>query len=89
MKMIDNRNAPATARNAIPFDDSLTAVDTTEAARLTGLSRATLEKLRCNGGGPRFISYSRRAVRYRMHDLVAWIDERVMGSTSEARAAAL
>lgn len=64
-----------------------TALNTAEAARYTGLSSATLEKLRCAGGGPRFVSYSRRAVRYRLSDLDAWMGEKTIGSTSERRAA--
>jgi len=60
------------------------ALSTTEASRYTGLAPATLEGLRCRGGGPRFIKYGRKAVRYRRSDLDAWIAERLVSSTSEA-----
>ena len=60
------------------------AVDTEQASIITGLAAATLESLRCKGGGPAFIKYGRRAVRYRVSDLDAWIAERMVASTSEA-----
>ena len=50
---------------------------------------ATLRKLRCIGGGPRYRSLNGRPY-YTANDLVAWIEERLsapMGSTSEADAA--
>ena len=59
------------------------AITTAEAANYTGLAAATLEKLRCSGGGPRFVRYSRRAVRYRVPELDAWMGARTVASTSE------
>jgi excisionase family DNA binding protein len=52
-----------------------------EAARVLRLSERTLERLRVSGGGPLFVK-ARRAVRYREADLEAWIDARVVSSTS-------
>lgn len=46
---------------------------------------ATLEKLRCVGGGPRFRKYGPR-VRYDRADLDAWADSKIsdpVSSTSE------
>lgn len=63
------------------------ALNTVDAANYTGLAPATLEKLRCTGGGPRFVSYSRRAVRYRVSELDAWMGARTISSTSERSAA--
>ncbi|WP_260600437.1 helix-turn-helix transcriptional regulator [Sphingomonas endolithica] len=59
------------------------ALNTEQASRYTGLATATLEKLRCTGGGPPFVSYSRRAIRYRLADLDAWMTARTRCSTSE------
>jgi len=59
------------------------ALSTPQAATYTGLAAATLEGLRCRGGGPQFIRYGRKAVRYRVADLDAWIAERTVASTSE------
>lgn len=59
------------------------ALSTTEAAAYTGLAPTTLEALRCKGGGPNFVRYSRKAIRYRVSDLDAWMTERIVGSTSE------
>ncbi len=63
------------------------ALKTEQAALVTGLAVATLETLRSRGGGPRFVRYGRRAVRYRMDDLAAWMATRSVSSTSEAIAA--
>ena len=54
----------------------------TEAARLLRLSERTLERLRLQGGGPRYVK-ANRSVRYRECDLEAWVAQRVVNSTSE------
>ena len=53
-----------------------------ETAKLLRLSERTLERLRLQGGGPLYVKAG-RAVRYRETDLEAWIDARVVASTSE------
>ena len=53
-----------------------------DAAILLRLSERTLERLRLQGGGPLYVKAG-RAVRYRECDLEAWIDARVVSSTSE------
>jgi excisionase family DNA binding protein len=53
-----------------------------EAARVLRLSERTLERLRLQGGGPRYVK-ANRSVRYREADLEAWIEKRVVNSTSE------
>ena len=58
-------------------------LDQREAARLLRLSERTLERLRLSGGGPLYVKCG-RSVRYRAHDLEAWISARVVSSTSEA-----
>ena len=57
-----------------------------EAAEYLGLSEATLAKKRSCGGGPPYRKLG-RAVRYSPDDLRRWTDERMRGSTSEARPA--
>lgn len=57
-------------------------VGTIQAAHYLGLSRSSLEKLRCYGGGPKFYKYS-KVIRYRPEDLDAWLNERLVSSTSE------
>lgn len=59
-----------------------------QASALLRLSERTLERLRVAGTGPRFVRAG-RSVRYREVDLEAWIASRVVGSTSEAGAAAV
>lgn len=51
-----------------------------EAAEYLGLSKSTLDKLRCFGGGPRFYKFG-RAVVYSTADLDAWREQYVRTST--------
>ena len=60
------------------------ALDTAQAAAYTGLAQNTLEKLRCIGGGPRFVRYGRRAVRYLKADVDQWLAARTFENMSEA-----
>lgn len=55
-----------------------------QAAARLGLSKSTLDKMRCVGKGPRFIRSTDRAVRYDPADLDAWISERRRRSTAES-----
>lgn len=55
---------------------------TTEAAKVLGVSKATLEAWRCRGGGPVFLKYM-KAVRYRESDLETFMESRVRKNTSE------
>jgi predicted DNA-binding transcriptional regulator AlpA len=53
-----------------------------EAAAHVRLSPRTLEKLRVQGGGPRFRKLGRRVV-YLLDDLDSWMDARVCAMTSD------
>ncbi|KAB7645552.1 helix-turn-helix domain-containing protein [Polymorphobacter fuscus] len=63
------------------------ALNTEQAAAYCGLAATTMETLRCRGGGPRFVRYGRKAIRYVMSDLDQWMAARTVGSTSENLAA--
>ena len=67
----------------LPSDPSA-LLFTSEAAFLLGLSPRTLETLRLKGGGPPYISVTKKAVRYRRSDLDQWIESRCRKSTSDA-----
>lgn len=54
-----------------------------EAADYLGLKTATLNKWRVYGDGPPFIKIG-RIIQYRKSDLDAFLNERLMRSTSEA-----
>jgi hypothetical protein len=54
-----------------------------EAAYLIGVSPRTMEAWRHRGGGPVFVSISRRAIRYRRGDVLSWIEARRRRSTSD------
>lgn len=53
-----------------------------EAADYLGLKAATLNKWRCNGGGPPFMKVG-RLIRYRRADLDAYLLSRIRLSTSD------
>ena len=52
-----------------------------EAAAKLRLSVRTLDRLRVEGGGPRYLKL-RRSIRYRQMDLDRWLDRRSFDSTS-------
>lgn len=64
-------------------DGVMPALNTEQAARYCGLASATMEGLRCRGGGPRYIKFGRKAVRYRTIDLDEWMAGKAIFSTSE------
>ena len=60
-----------------------------QAAEVLNVSIRTLQAWRVRGGGPRFCRLgSGRAVRYRNSDLAAYIEMRMVASTSDPGAAA-
>ena len=71
-------NTPASTPAA--FSNVFTTV---EAADYLKLSKATLNCWRVAGKGPRFCKTG-SAVRYRRADLDAWLESKLIGSTSEA-----
>lgn len=56
---------------------------TREASDYCRLAKATMERLRVTGEGPRYLKLG-GAVRYRRIDLDAWLQSRLICSTSEA-----
>jgi len=58
------------------------AMNVEEAAKFTGLSKSSLDKLRVYGGGPVFVKIGRRVI-YREGDLAAWLAEHARRSTSD------
>ena len=63
--------------------DPASLLTESEAAKLLRFTPRFLQARRVRGDGPPFVRVSRRAVRYRRCDLVAWIEERVCISTSD------
>ncbi len=58
-------------------------VDEQEAARMLGYTVRTLRNWRFKGRGPRFVRVNARSIRYRIQDLEAWIEFRIVQSTKE------
>lgn len=57
-------------------------IDEKEASRITGMSRPWFQRKRWEGGGPRYTKLS-RACRYRLSDVLEWMDARATTSTSQ------
>ena len=53
------------------------------AAEILGFTPRFLQSRRLRGNGPRYVRISHRAIRYRVSDLIAWVEERLCKSTSE------
>jgi len=53
------------------------------AAEHLDLSVRTLQAWRMRGGGPVYISISRKCVKHRIYDLDSWVSDRIKTSTSE------
>ena len=86
------RERPRTSENDVMEKSGSSAGDryltNAEAAAVLKLSPRTLEKLRVNGGGPRFRKFGSRVI-YALEDLDAWANARICESTSDAQYAAL
>ena len=55
-----------------------------QAAEILGFSPRTLADWRLQGDrGPKFVSHSRRSVRYRLQDLTEWCEANLRRSTSD------
>jgi len=76
---------PATKRAVKPdtHTSSVTTAKTSsailrvqDAATRVGLSVSTLNKMRCDGRGPRFIKLTGKVVGYSVEDLDAWVEKR-------------
>ena len=60
----------------------LQLVDTAAAAAILHLNDRTLENWRCLGRGPRYVKCGKR-VRYRMSDLIKYLDDNSRQHTGE------
>ena len=61
-----------------------TLLDQRQAASFLSIEPRTLEAWRQRRIGPRWLSYSRRCVRYRLSDLQSWLSEREVGAENAA-----
>jgi predicted DNA-binding transcriptional regulator AlpA len=62
-------------------------LDVRAAAAWLGLSKSTLDKMRCYGVGPRFIRATGKSVRYDPADLAAFAEARRQQRTSDTQPA--
>ena len=54
-----------------------------EAADYLGYTDRALQNWRLRGGGPLFVRVSKRSIRYRRRDLIAWAEAKLVKSTSD------
>lgn len=59
-------------------------IDPPELGKRLGKSTAALANWRYQGLGPRFIKLGPKAVRYRVRDVEAWLDEQTRQQTGSA-----
>jgi hypothetical protein len=59
-------------------------IDEKQAATFVGYTVRSLQNWRYRGGGPPFIKFTNRTVRYRRRDLIAWAEARLVTSTADA-----
>ena len=78
----DTRTVDMPAGRTIPGDPDALLFEA-EVAYLAASSVRTLQAWRISGGGPPFVALSRRAVRYRRRDVLAWMEARLRKSTSD------
>lgn len=57
-----------------------------ELAKKVGLSVQTLARWRIEGGGPPFVVFGPKAIRYRLADVEAWASARTFPHLAAARA---
>jgi hypothetical protein len=67
------------------LDNPHRALNEVEAAAFLGLQPRTLQAWRQQRRGPKYISYSIRAVRYRLADLVKFQEQHAREAADEAR----
>lgn len=58
-------------------------LDEAGAAKHLAVSPRTLRNWRTRGGGPKFVKISDRCIRYRLRDLLEWLEKRTRRSTSD------
>lgn len=78
------QNAGPISPSQAVIDPNVLVVSEYDAKLYTGLSGRTLQRLRLEGRGPRFIRLTGKKVAYRVCDLQAWVAERLVTSTSDA-----
>jgi hypothetical protein len=62
-------------------------LDEQQAAAFLRFSVRALQNWRVRGGGPAFVKATKRSVRYRRRDLLAWVEKNLRSNTSLLAAA--
>lgn len=84
--MVDSLRANIKAESVTPIPPPFLL--SSEAAQMLRISQRTLERMRVQGTGPRYLKAGpgkRSRVLYRHADIIAWLEQQSFGSTSEYR----
>lgn len=54
-----------------------------EAARILGISKVTLQRMRSAGTGPRYVLLGQRRIAYRSTDILDWLNAQTVVSTAD------
>lgn len=65
----------------LPLDDA-SIILPTDLAHMLGVSLSTLERWRCQGGGPAFLKIGRRRVGYRTGAVRRWLAQQERANTA-------
>jgi hypothetical protein len=76
--------APSAASAGVGTGTMPLVVTEEEAGRMLRLSVRTMQRLRLDGDGPRFVRLTGRRIGYSIGDLQKWVQRRSVASTAEA-----
>lgn len=65
----------------LPFEDA-SIILPADLALMLGVSLSTLERWRCQGGGPAFLKIGRRRIGYRAGAVKRWLDQQERANTA-------
>jgi len=71
--------APTADLDGIPWNYPLALLNEFQVAAIRNASVKVLRRERCEGTGPRFRRINGRTVRYRLGDVLAWIEAQPVG----------
>jgi hypothetical protein len=75
---------PGAESGGVAIGTAPLVVTEVEAGHMLRLSVRTMQRLRLDGDGPRFVRLTGRRIGYAISDLRAWVQARSMASTAEA-----
>ena len=75
---MDKELTVLTSNKPKAFNESLEVLSSSEVAGMLGVTVNALNIWRHQGKGPKYLKFSRRAIRYRMQDVLDWMNNSVV-----------